>query len=149
LIAASRSYQPCREILTKDEDQIVRTMALTVLFARNGLDALAVSNKCIGQTGTSAVTGTPIPQCLMADLAEDVVAAVSHPEVHTLEPGEFELLVIPDQRHGGLLLPIMGAVSVSIDGRDWVLPVAAMCTEDQADATARLLPNSSKLKRVA
>jgi hypothetical protein len=74
LIAANRSYRKRCQILTKDEDQIVRTMAFTVLFAGDDLDALAVTDKCIRQTSILAVAGTPISQCLMADLAKDVPA---------------------------------------------------------------------------
>jgi hypothetical protein len=58
-----------------------------------------MANEGVGQAGIFAVVRAPIPQRLMADLAENVADAVSHPEIDTLEPIELEVFVIPDQRH--------------------------------------------------
>jgi hypothetical protein len=101
--AKGESHRKGRQVLAEDEDQVVRTVALAVLFAGDRLDALAVANKSVGQAGIFPVMSAPIPQSLMADLAEDVAGTVSHPEIDTFEPGELEVLLIPDQRHEQLL----------------------------------------------
>jgi len=41
-----------------------------------------------------------ISQCLLADLAEDLLGIITHPEVDAVAPFEFELLTTPDQWHG-------------------------------------------------
>src|SRR5215470_18168426 len=107
-VAAGRSHRQRRKVLAEDEDQIVHAMAFIVFFAGDDLNPLAMTGKCIGQTVILAVAGAAIPQCLVADLAKDVVGAVPHPEIHTLEASELELLAIPDQRHEALLLPTNG-----------------------------------------
>src|ERR1700694_1731351 len=83
---ATKSHRQRRQISTEDEDQIVRLVALVVLCAGNHLDALAVAYEGVRQAAVFAVAGAPIPQCLVADLTQDVFGAVPHPEIHALEP---------------------------------------------------------------
>jgi len=96
--------------------------------------------------------GHSYPAMLHGCLAKDVVGAVPHPEIHTLEPSERELLVISDQRHGRLPLPTMDAVSVLMDGTEnsrFHNHCSQMCTGNESDAAARLLPSSSELKKTS
>src|SRR3974390_2239440 len=79
-------------------------MALRIFFPGDRLDPLAVAHEGGGQARGHAVARAAIAQRLVADLAQNMGAAVGHQEVDAIEVLEPEAFILPHEGHGGFSL---------------------------------------------
>jgi hypothetical protein len=100
-------------------------VALSVLFGGNRFDSLSVADERIRQAGIVAVADASVPQCLISDIAKNVVGTIPHPKMDSLRPLEFEMLLAFDQWHRTGLSPI--ACGIPQTGKRASAPSKARC----------------------